>query len=71
MLTSNVVNVGSLEIKYNPYLMFVAVNWSESVKSANWVNSNSLNKGSNQFLRNINRLLNRLSMSLTLGDMVI
>ena len=31
--------------------MFVAVNWSESVKFANKVNSNSLSKDSDQFLR--------------------
>ena len=34
--------------------MIVAVNWSESVKFANWVNSNSLNKDFNQFLRVLN-----------------
>ena len=31
----NIVNVGSREVKYNPCLMIVAVNWSKSVKFAN------------------------------------
>ena len=31
----NIVNVGSLKVKYNPCLINVAVNWSESVKFAN------------------------------------
>ena len=35
MLTANIVNAGSLKVKYNPCLMIVAVTWSESVKFAN------------------------------------
>ena len=34
-LQVNIVNVLSLEVKYYPCLMIVAVNWSEAVKFAN------------------------------------